>query len=43
MAPVMNGSHHSIGTLRTRAEIVENMIGRIRENQRNIFNEKLLS
>jgi hypothetical protein len=43
MAPVMNGSHHSIGTLATRAEMVENMIERIREDQRNIVHEKLLS
>jgi len=43
MTPVMNGNHHSVGTLATRAEIVENMIERIREDQRNIFDEKLLS
>jgi len=36
-----NGSHHSIGILRTRAEMVENMIGRIREDQRDIVHEKL--
>lgn len=39
MSPVMNGSHQSIGTLATRAEIVEDMIERIREDQRGIFNE----
>lgn len=41
MASITNGSHHSIGTLRTRAEMVENMIGRIREDQRDIVHEKL--
>jgi hypothetical protein len=34
MASIMNGSHHPIGTLGIRAEMVENMIGRIREDQR---------
>jgi len=43
MASVTNGSHHSIGTLTTKATMVENMIERIREDQRNIVHEKLLS
>jgi len=32
MASITNGGHHSIGTSRTRAEMVENMIERIRED-----------
>ena len=40
MASVTNGSHHSIGRLTTRAEMVENMIGRIREDQRDIVHQK---
>jgi len=43
MASITNGSHHSIGTLRTKAEMVDNMIERIREDQRNIVHEKLSS
>jgi Mg-chelatase subunit ChlI/Mg-chelatase subunit ChlD len=43
MASITNGSHHSIGRLTTRAEMVENMIGRIRDDQRDIVHEKLLS
>jgi len=41
MASVTNGSHHSIGTLATKGTMVENMIERIREDQRNIVHEKI--
>jgi len=43
MASITNGSHHSIGRSRTRAEMVGNMIERIREGQRRLFDEKSLS
>ncbi len=43
MASITNGSHHSIGILTKRAEMVENMIERIREDQRDIVHEKLSS
>jgi Mg-chelatase subunit ChlI/Mg-chelatase subunit ChlD len=43
MASITNGSHHSIGTSATRAEMIENMIGRIRDDQRDIVHERLSS
>jgi len=43
MASITNGSHHSMGRLTKRAEMVENMIERIREDQRDIVHEKLSS
>jgi len=36
-----NGSHHSIGRLPTKADMIENMIELISEDQRKIFDEKL--
>jgi len=41
IASITNGSHHSIGRLTTRADMVENMIERLREDQRRIFHEQL--
>ncbi len=41
MASITNGSHHSIGRLTTRADMVENMTELIKEDQRKIFHEKM--
>ena len=38
-----NGSHHSIGRLTKKADMIENIIELISEDQRKIFDEKLLS
>jgi Mg-chelatase subunit ChlI/Mg-chelatase subunit ChlD len=38
-----NGSHHSIGRLTTEADMIENMIELISEDQRKIFYKKLSS
>lgn len=37
IASITNGSHHSIGRLTTRADMVENMIERITDDQRRLF------
>jgi len=42
IASITKGSHHVIGRLTTNKDIVENMIEQIREDQRNVINEKLL-
>jgi len=42
IASITKGSHHVIGRLTTDKDIVENMIERIREDERKITNEKLL-
>ncbi len=42
IASTTNGDHHLIGR-KPRADIVENMIERIREDQRKIFHTKLLN
>jgi len=43
IASITNGSHHPIGRLTTRADMVENMIERLREDQRKIVHDQLLS
>jgi len=43
IASITKGSHHVIGRLTTKRDIIENMIERIREDQRKIVHEKLLS
>ncbi|MDI6847206.1 MAG: VWA domain-containing protein [Candidatus Bathyarchaeia archaeon] len=43
IASITKGSHHVIGRLVTKGEIIENMIEQIREDQRKIIHEKLLS
>ncbi|MGC9346404.1 MAG: VWA domain-containing protein, partial [Candidatus Bathyarchaeales archaeon] len=43
IASITKGSHHVIGRLTTKRDIIENMIERIREDQRKIIHEKLLS
>ncbi len=43
IASKANGSHHSIGRLTTKADMIENMIELISEDQRKIFDEKLSS
>jgi Mg-chelatase subunit ChlD len=43
IASITNGSHHSIGRLTTKADMIGNMIEGIREDQRKIVHEKLLS
>jgi len=43
IASITNGSHYSIGRSTTKAEMVGNMIERIREGQRRIFDEESLS
>jgi len=43
IASITNGSHYSIGRSTTKAQMVGNMIERIREGQRRIFDEESLS
>jgi len=43
IASITNGSHYSIGRSTTKAEMVGNMIERIGEGQRRIFDEESLS
>ena len=42
IASITNGSHHSIGRLKTETEMVENMIDLMREDQRRILHKQLL-
>jgi len=41
IASITNGSHHAIGRLTTETEMVENMMERIREDQRKILHEPM--
>jgi Mg-chelatase subunit ChlD len=43
MAQLTGGTHHAIGTLTTNAELVENMIGHIKEDERTIISDKTRS
>ncbi len=43
IASMTGGSHHFIGKLRTKADMIENMIDLMREDQRKIVHEKVLS
>jgi len=42
LASITKGTHHCIGTLTTKVDMVENMIERISEDQKKIFREQLL-
>jgi Mg-chelatase subunit ChlI/Mg-chelatase subunit ChlD len=41
LAYLTGGTHHAIGKLTTHEELVENMIGRIKEDERTITSEKI--
>jgi len=43
IASITNGSHHVIGRLTTREDMIENMIERVREDQRKIVSENTLT
>jgi len=43
IASITHGSHHVIGRLTTREDMIENMIKRIKEDQRNIVSENTLT
>jgi magnesium chelatase subunit D len=43
IASVTNGSHHSIGRLTTRDDMIGNMIKRIRQDQKGILRDQLLT
>lgn len=43
IASITNGSHHVVGRMTTKTDMIENMIERIREDQRKIVYEKALS
>ncbi len=43
IASITNGNHHSIGRLTTKADMIGDMIERIREDQRRIIHEQLLN
>jgi hypothetical protein len=43
LASITNGSHHVIGRLATEKFLIEDMIERIREDQRKIAHEKSLN
>ena len=40
IASITNGSHHTIGRIATKEEIVKNMVENIREDQRKVLFEK---
>jgi Mg-chelatase subunit ChlD len=43
LASITHGSHHAIGRLTTKPDMIEDMIERIREDQRKIVHEKSLN
>jgi len=43
IAAITNGTHHVIGRVATRKEVVESMIERIKEDQRRIVHEQMAS
>jgi len=43
IASITNGSHHVIGRLTTREDMIENMIERVRGDQRKIVSENTLT
>jgi len=43
IAKLANGTHHAIGRLKTEEELVKNMVDGIKEDQRNIIEEKRLN
>ena len=43
IAAITNGAHHVVGRIATKREVIENMIEKIREDQRKIVHEQLAS